>query len=171
MKQTHRKKRTLRFEPLEERALLAVWSGGEAAAAAGEAMPGSASPPAGQRIGDLYISSTYDIDGDGFIGPGDSALLSGGWFASAGGEGWNPVCDLDGDGFIGPGDYAVISAYWFQGCEGLPDGTKSYGIYPDDLSNWDLSGDDTSKIGAENAPECMRKKGTIIHRLYFISIL
>ena len=150
MKQAHRKGRTLRFEPLEERALLAVWSGGEAAAAAGEAMPGSASPPAGQRIGDLYISSTYDIDGDGFIGPGDSALLSGGWFASAGGEGWNPVCDLDGDGFIGPGDYAVISAYWFQGCEGLPDETKSYGIYPDDLSNWDLSGDDTSKIGAED---------------------
>ena len=150
MKQTPWKKRKLRFEALEERTLLAVWSGAAiAAAGAAEPMPTAAPVPAGQKAGDVYVKSTYDIDGDGFIGPGDNALLSGSWFASAdGGEGWTPACDLDGDGFVGPGDYALVSAYWFRGCDELPDGTKSYEIYPDDPSNWTLSGSDTSNIGA-----------------------
>ncbi len=150
MKQTPWKKRKLRFEALEERTLLAVWSGAAiAAAGAAEPMPTAAPVPAGQKAGDVYVKSTYDIDGDGFIGPGDNALLSGSWFAPAdGGEGWTPACDLDGDGFVGPGDYALVSAYWFRGCDELPDGTKSYEIYPDDPSNWTLSGSDTSNIGA-----------------------
>ena len=146
MKKNPWEKRKLRFETLEDRTLLAVWSGGEPAAAV--PMPTAAPVPAGQKVGDVYVESTYDIDGDGFVGPGDYAHLSGAWFATADDANWNPFCDLDGDGFVGPGDYALISGHWFRECGELPDETKSYAIYPDDLSNWDLSGSDVSKIGA-----------------------
>ncbi|MBR2694601.1 MAG: hypothetical protein IKE69_10355, partial [Thermoguttaceae bacterium] len=37
-----------------------------------------------------------DADGDGFIGPGDFALLSAAWFASDGSENWDPRFDVDG---------------------------------------------------------------------------
>ena len=55
-----------------------------------------------------------DIDGDGFIGPGDSAFLSGAWFTFEGGPNWNEQYDIDGDGFIGPGDSSFLSANWFK---------------------------------------------------------
>ena len=55
-----------------------------------------------------------DIDGDGFIGPGDYSLLSSAWFSTAGGANWNPACDVDGDGFAGPGDLSYLSGVWFQ---------------------------------------------------------
>ena len=55
-----------------------------------------------------------DIDGDGFIGPGDFSLLSAAWFASDGSESWDPRFDIDGDGFIGPGDFTYLSANWFK---------------------------------------------------------
>ena len=55
-----------------------------------------------------------DIDGDGFIGPGDFALLSAVWFASERSENWDPRFDVDGDGFVGPGDFTYISVNWFK---------------------------------------------------------
>ncbi|MBR6480919.1 MAG: hypothetical protein IKT12_04390, partial [Thermoguttaceae bacterium] len=55
-----------------------------------------------------------DIDGDGFIGPGDSAFLSGAWFTFEGDQNWNERYDIDGDGFIGPGDSSFLSANWFK---------------------------------------------------------
>ena len=58
-----------------------------------------------------------DIDGDGFIGPGDFALLSAAWFTSIGGEGYDPRLDIDGDGFIGPGDFTFLSANWFKNAD------------------------------------------------------
>jgi hypothetical protein len=54
-----------------------------------------------------------DVDGDGFVGPGDFAMMSSAWFTSSGSTAWNAACDLDGDGFVGPGDFAVISSVWF----------------------------------------------------------
>ena len=54
-----------------------------------------------------------DIEGDGFIGPGDLSLLSVFWFTDDGDENWDPRCDIDGDGFIGPGDFTYLSANWF----------------------------------------------------------
>lgn len=58
-------------------------------------------------------SSPVDIDGDGFIGPGDRAILSAHWFAIEGDDDWDPICDIDRDGFVGPGDLSYISANWF----------------------------------------------------------
>ena len=55
-----------------------------------------------------------DIDGDGFIGPGDFALLSKAWFTFDGNENWDSRFDIDGDGFIGPGDFTYLSANWFR---------------------------------------------------------
>ena len=55
-----------------------------------------------------------DIDQDGFIGPGDYALLSTAWFSTDGSENWDPRFDVDGDGFIGPGDFTYLSANWFR---------------------------------------------------------
>ena len=55
-----------------------------------------------------------DIDGDGFIGPGDYARISAAWFASSGEENYDPRLDIDGDGFIGPGDFTYLSANWFK---------------------------------------------------------
>ena len=55
-----------------------------------------------------------DLDGDGFIGPGDYSLLSAAWFSSPASENWDPRFDIDGDGFIGPGDFTYLSADWLK---------------------------------------------------------
>ena len=136
------KKRTLRFETLEERQLLAVTAGlGTAALPA----PTAAEPP-GLRVGDVYISSPIDVDGDGFIGPAELSYMSFAWFSADGSENWNPASDIDGDGFVGPGDYALLSSYWFQTNEALPESAKSFEIYPSNIENWYLFGDKISKI-------------------------
>ncbi|MBO7726080.1 MAG: hypothetical protein J6S40_06390 [Thermoguttaceae bacterium] len=138
------KKRPLRVESLEERQLLAVTAGFDASA-----LPEPTAPaPAGYAVGDVYIASTVDADGDGFIGPSELSYMSYAWFAADGSENWNPASDLDGDGFIGPGDYALLSSYWFKTNDRLPGETKSYAIYPSDISNWYLFGDKVSKVSA-----------------------
>ena len=139
------KKRVLRFESLEDRQLLAVTAGLEAAAA----LPApTQAAPAGYRVGDVYIASTVDVDGDGFIGPAELSYMSYAWFSTKDTENWNPASDIDGDGFVGPGDHAHLSSYWFQTNEALPENTKSYEIYPSDLQNWLLVGNQISKISA-----------------------
>ena len=142
------KKRALRFESLEERQLLAVTAGLDAAPAPLPA-PTEAAPP-GYRIGDVYVASTADADGDGFIGPAELSYMSYAWFSADGSENWNPAADLDGDGFVGPGDYALLSSYWFKTNDALPESTKSYAIYPSDIQNWLLYGDQISKISARS---------------------
>ena len=162
------KKRSLRFESLEDRRLLAVWAGGEAAAPAASESAApydvvsadladeTAAPaptgavPAGQRVGDVYIASTADIDGDGFIGPAELSYMSYGWFSTRGNTSYRWASDLDGDGFIGPGDYAILSSYWFKTNDALPEDTKSYEIYPSDISNWYLFGEKVSKVSAKS---------------------
>ena len=139
------KKRVLRFESLEDRQLLAVTAGLEAAAAL--PAPTEAAPP-GYQVGDVYIASTIDVDGDGFIGPAELSYMSYAWFSTKDTENWNPASDIDGDGFVGPGDHAHLSSYWFQTNEALPENTKSYAIYPSDLQNWLLVGNQISKISA-----------------------
>ena len=143
------KKRALRFESLEERELLAVTAGLELPVSA--PLPASTeAAPAGYAVGDVYIASTFDADGDGFIGPAEMSYMSYAWFSMDGQENWNPASDLDGDGFIGPGDHAYISSNWFKTNDALPDSTKSYRIYPSDISNWSLFGDQVSKISARS---------------------
>ena len=138
------KKRVLRIESLEERQLLAVTAGLDAAA-----LPApTEAAPAGYRVGDVYVASTVDVDGDGFIGPAELSYMSYAWFGTDGSENWNPASDLDGDGFVGPGDYALLSSYWFKTNDALPENTKSYAIYPSDIQNWILYGDQISKISA-----------------------
>ncbi|MBQ3388386.1 MAG: dienelactone hydrolase family protein [Thermoguttaceae bacterium] len=153
------KKRVLKFESLEERHLLAVWAGGEAAAAefAAEiadvpvAIPDpTEAVPEGYASGDVYISSIYDADGDGFIGPAELSYLSYAWFTQRGKSGYRASCDWDGDGFIGPGDYAVLSSCWFKNNDALPEISKSYEIYPSNISNWGLFGDNVSGVTARN---------------------
>lgn len=61
----------------------------------------------------LYVCPV-DVDGDGFIGPGDNSLLSQAWFSNEMTENWNPACDIDGDGFVGPGDLSFVSQTWFK---------------------------------------------------------
>ena len=139
------KKRVLRFESLEDRQLLAVTAGLEAAAAL--PAPTQAAPP-GYQVGDVYIASTMDADGDGFIGPSELSYMSYAWFSTKDTENWNPAADIDGDGFVGPGDHAHLSTYWFQTNEALPENTKSYAIYPSDIQNWALFGNQISKISA-----------------------
>lgn len=140
--------RQLRFESLEERQLLAVWAGGVPDAAGAAAAGRDAAPeipaavpapteavPAGYAVGDVYIASAFDVDGDGFVGPAELSYMSYGWFSARGDQKYLASCDLDGDGFIGPGDYSVLSQYWFKTCDQLPDETKSYTIYPSHSSN------------------------------------
>ena len=67
--------------------------------------------------GKSLLANPSDIDGDGFIGPGDFSLLSAAWFASDGSENWDPRFDIDGDGFIGPGDFTYLSANWFKAAD------------------------------------------------------
>ena len=64
----------------------------------------------------LYVCPV-DVDSDGFIGPGDRALLSQAWFSNEESEDWNPACDIDGDGFVGPGDLSYVSETWFKSRE------------------------------------------------------
>lgn len=144
------KRRVLRIESLEDRQLLAVCAGNEALAGEFVAAPEPTAAPSGYAVGDVYVQSTIDIDGDGFIGPAELSFISHAWFASDGHENWNPVCDLDGDGFVGPGDYAVLSSCWFKTADDLPDETKSYEIYPSNISAWCLFGDQVSLISAQN---------------------
>ncbi|MGI5831150.1 MAG: YDG domain-containing protein [Thermoguttaceae bacterium] len=59
-------------------------------------------------------SSPVDLDGDGFIGPGDYAFLSSHWFTSEGSDGWDARCDIDRDGFVGPGDFSYLSINWLK---------------------------------------------------------
>ncbi|MBR5415479.1 MAG: hypothetical protein IK105_06040, partial [Thermoguttaceae bacterium] len=77
------KKRLLRFESLEERQLLAVTAGLEIPLPA----PTEAAP-AGYAVGDVYIASTFDADGDGFIGPAEMSYMSYAWFSMDGQENW-----------------------------------------------------------------------------------
>ena len=91
--------RSLRLESLEQRNLLSVSPLGLASGAVPAA------------------TSAVDLDGDGMVGPGDYALLSSHWLASADGEGWNPICDIDADGEVGPGDLAYIRANWLKSVE------------------------------------------------------
>ncbi|MGI5830928.1 MAG: choice-of-anchor Q domain-containing protein [Thermoguttaceae bacterium] len=67
--------------------------------------------------------SPCDIDGDGFIGPGDYALFSSVWLTDTGSENWDPQSDIDGDGTVGPGDYAFLSVNWLKR---IDDGTIVY---------------------------------------------
>ena len=62
----------------------------------------------------ITINGNADIDGNGFVGPGDYAILSSHWFAVEGGANWDASCDIDDDGFIGPGDLSYISVNWFK---------------------------------------------------------
>ncbi|MBQ6158469.1 MAG: hypothetical protein IJJ20_05590 [Thermoguttaceae bacterium] len=74
---------------------------------------GSYSASAWSATKSLYVCPA-DVDGDGFIGPGDRALISQAWFSNEGAANWNPACDIDGDGFVGPGDISFVSAAWFR---------------------------------------------------------
>ena len=130
-------RQSLRFEFLEDRILLAVWSGGEWITRSNMvSQPEVTSELSGERIGDVCINSIIDIDGDGFVGPSELSYLSYSWLSSSGDENWNPACDFDGDGFVGPGDYALLSSNWFKSCDMLSDEMKSYQVYPSDISNW-----------------------------------
>lgn len=64
-------------------------------------------------VSSLYVCPV-DFDGDGFVGPGDFAVLSAAWFSTSAAASWNPACDLDGDGFVGPGDLSYLSSVWFR---------------------------------------------------------
>lgn len=140
-------RRSLKVESLEERTLMAVMSGLDMAPSMETFSAELTSAHTGLKEGDVYIQSTIDIDGDGFIGPGDQSYLSTAWFSNQSDENWNPACDIDGDGFIGPGDSSFVSAHWFETNDILPEETKSYEIVPADLSNWLLKGE-TSRINA-----------------------
>lgn len=140
-------KRILRFETLEERQLLAVCAGLDPAAFPAPLSSAAALPP-GQQIGDLFIASTIDADGDGFIGPGELALMSAAWFQADGSENWNPACDYDGDGFIGPGDLALLSSSWFKPNGELPESTLSYTLYPNNTGNWIIPGGTLANVSA-----------------------
>ena len=82
--------------------------------ALGDGVSTSTSPWSAEKS---LLVNPSDADGDGFIGPGDFALLSAAWFASDGSENWDPRFDVDGDGFVGPGDFTYISANWFKSAD------------------------------------------------------
>ena len=149
------KKRALRFELLDDRRLLAVTAGLDAAAL----LSPTEAAPFGYRVGDVCIASAIDIDGDGFIGPSELSYMSYAWFTADGHENWNPAADFDGDGFVGPGDYAILSSHWFRTCEELPDDLKSIEIYPSDLQNWLLAGNQISKISAKGGTLTLDARG------------
>ena len=144
-------RQSLRFEFLEDRILLAVWSGGEWITRSNMvSQPEVTSELSGERIGDVCINSIIDIDGDGFVGPSELSYLSYSWLSSSGDENWNPACDFDGDGFVGPGDYALLSSNWFKSCDMLSDEMKSYQVYPSDISNWAVKTESINSAHAEN---------------------
>ena len=144
-------KRSLRIEFLENRNLLAVWSGGEWIPQVDMASPPEAtSEVSGKRIGDVCINSIIDIDGDGFVGPAELSYMSYSWLSSSEDENWNPACDFDGDGFVGPGDYALLSSNWFKSCDELSDEMRFYQVYPSDISNWAVKTESINSAHAEN---------------------
>ena len=119
------KRRSLRLESLEHRDLLAVSPlGALPSPAAGTdvvyPLDGSAafdSDASETEIAAIPIisgASPVDLDGDGFIGAGDYALLTSHWFTAAEDSGWDPRCDIDGDGFVGASDLSYISINWFK---------------------------------------------------------
>jgi sialidase-1 len=145
------KKRLLRIESLEERHLLAVWAGAEIVGGTElTAPPFPTAAPSGQRVGDVYVESTIDIDKDGFIGPAEFSYMGYNWFKTDRSEDWDPSCDIDGDGFVGPGDYALLSSYWFKSCVDLPVETLSYQIYPSDMANWEIYDDGGTPVTASD---------------------
>lgn len=119
------KKRSLRMESLELRNLLAVSPfGAESLPAIGAdvvcQLDGSAAfdPDAFETetaaIPVVSGASPVDLDGDGFIGSGDYALLTSRWLTTADDSDWDPRCDIDGDGFVGASDFSYISINWFK---------------------------------------------------------
>jgi len=53
-----------------------------------------------------------DVDGDGFVGPGDLFLLLGSWGQSCAAAPSACDADVDGDGFVGPGDLFMLLGNW-----------------------------------------------------------
>ena len=82
--------------------------------ALGDGISTSSSPWSAEKS---LLVNPSDIDGDGFIGPGDFALISAAWFTLSGDDGYDPRLDIDGDGFIGPGDFTFLSANWFKNAD------------------------------------------------------
>ncbi|MBR2693708.1 MAG: hypothetical protein IKE69_05800 [Thermoguttaceae bacterium] len=78
---------------------------------------GEATLTSGWSAETSLLVNPVDLDGDGFVGPGDYALLSAAWFADPESETWDPRFDIDGDGFVGPGDYAYLSSNWFKNAD------------------------------------------------------
>ena len=72
----------------------------------------------------LLLSTTFDLDGDTFVGAGDDAIFDPAWHAEGGyafsdsmippadTPGWNHLADFDGDFHVGSGDYAWLSSNW-----------------------------------------------------------
>ncbi|MDP6546683.1 MAG: clostripain-related cysteine peptidase [Phycisphaerae bacterium] len=101
----------------------------------------------------LLLSSSFDLDGDTFIGPGDDAIFDPAWQARGGyafsdallqpGDepAWNSLADFDGDFHVGSGDYAWLSTNW-----GLGAGDPIQ--YPDDPHDDDQYTDDAFAQGA-----------------------
>lgn len=80
------------------------------------------------------IACPVDIDGDGFIGPGDLSILSSAWLSSSDTEDWDERADINGDDDVGPGDRFFLAINWFNF-------TSSGIIYPPALAS--LSGADS----------------------------
>lgn len=58
---------------------------------------------------DVTIVCIGDLDGDGFVGPGDLGILLSAWETSGAG-------DLDGDGQTSSSDLGILLANWDSGC-------------------------------------------------------
>jgi hypothetical protein len=77
--------------------------------------------PCQVTIGDVPETCLYDLDGDGFLGPGDLSLFVCCWLRAAtdsGCDGKIPCVDsdFDCDGTIGPGDLAWFATGWLNQC-------------------------------------------------------
>ena len=62
----------------------------------------------------------YDVDGDGFVGPGDFALFPPCWMACDSDPAWSAYgcerVDFDGNGCVNPGDLAYFASAWLKAC-------------------------------------------------------
>jgi len=72
-------------------------------------------------VGSIPETCIYDLDGDGFLGPGDLSLFVCCWLRAAtdsGCDGKIPCVDsdFDWDGTIGPGDLAWFATGWLNQC-------------------------------------------------------
>lgn len=72
-------------------------------------------------VGTIPETCIYDLDGDGFLGPGDLSLFTCCWLRAAtdsGCDGKIPCVDsdFDCDGTIGPGDLAWFATGWLNQC-------------------------------------------------------